>query len=159
MAGKKDFGGIVLDDVDLNQQLKQAMQRNPAVTTKIVRGCLMDLAGESARRAPIESGDLRNNCTAKLNGATVFTGQQKTGTRAPPSLQAFGTVGYSLPYALRQHEELDYRHDRTDGYVRPDGTTVNMVAGGEAKFLEKPFDEKLPRYIARLEKIPEEVLA
>lgn len=159
---KDDFGGIVIDDAKLRKQLEQAMRRNPAVTTKVVRGCLLDLAGRSAKMAPVESGDLRNDCTAKLNGVTVFAEQQATGIRAPRTLQAFGTVGYSLPYALRQHEELNYRHDRTDGYVvrsgKNKGKTVNMVAGGEAKFLEKPFNARLARYIEVLEKIPEEAL-
>lgn len=153
---------ITLDDKELTKQLERAMQRAPNTTTKVVRGCLLDLAGRSAELAPIESGDLRNDCTAELNGVTVFEGQHATGIRSPSTLQAFGAVGYSLPYALRQHEELDYRHDRTDGYVilsGPNaGRTVNMVAGGQAKFLEEPFNAQLPRYIAKLEKIPEEVI-
>jgi len=158
LARAKDFGGIILEDKELNRQLEQAMRRAPAVTTRKVRGCLLDLAGRSARMAPIESGDLRNDCKAVLNGATVYENQQATGIRAPRNLAAFGTVGYSLPYAPRQHEDLTLRHDRTDGYVLQNGRTYNMVAGGDAKFLERPFLERLPRYIKALEAIPEEVI-
>ena len=150
--------GITLDSKALDKQLANAIQRNPAATTKTVHRILLDLAGESARRAPIESGDLRNDCTAELNGKKTFAKQSPIGGAPPASLKAFGSVGYSLPYALRQHEELDYRHDRTDGYRRPDGTTVNMVAGGEAKYLERPFDERVNSYVLQLSKIPEEVL-
>ena len=149
---------ITLESKALNKQIDLAIKRNPKETTRAVRECLLDLASESARRAPIEAGDLRNDAKAVLNGATVFEKQSAAAGIVPASLKAFGEVGYSLPYALRQHEELVYRHDRTDGYRRPDGTTVNMVAGGEAKFLEKPFEERKARYIRHIERIPEELI-
>ena len=78
--------------------------------------------------------------------------------RSVAAMKVAGSVGYSLPYALRQHEELNYQHDRTDGYKRIDGTTVNMVAGGESKYLESPFEERKGRYIRRMEQIPERSL-
>jgi len=149
---------VTIDDRALNRLIDKAIKTNPQETVKAVKECLWDLAGESAQRAPIESGDLRNNCTAKLNGATIFENQTPILAVLVPGLRAIGSVGYSLPYALRQHEDLNLRHDRTDGYKRKDGTTVNMVAGGEAKYLEGPFMERKARYIRRMEKIVKESL-
>lgn len=165
---KKGF--IEIDSKDLNKQIQRALRRNPQETVKAVRDCTLDLAGKSAPRAPIESGDLRNDCHADLNGVGIFGQQQPTGASPAPSTRATGTVAYSLPYALRQHEELDYRHDRTDGRRVPwsnehtgqpnttGGISVNLVSGGEAKFLERPFDENTARYIQRTEQIPERSL-
>lgn len=59
------------------------------------------LLEESNRIAPIETGDLIRSGTARAEGAEA-------------------AVGYSAPYAARQHEELGYRHDE----------------GREAKYLE-----------------------
>jgi len=154
----KDSIGITLHSDELDKQLERAMRKNPIETIKAARECLLDLAGNSARRAPIESGDLRNDCTATLNNVDIFARQSPIAAIAAPSLRVFGSVGYGLPYALRQHEDLTLAHDRTDGYRRSDGTTVNMVAGGEAKYLERPFDERKDRYAKRFEKVVEDSL-
>ena len=148
--------GVHIDDKALSRQITKAMKVAPREAAKAMMDCVLDLAGESARRAPIESGDLRNNCHGEVQGATVFLNQQASPTAVAPTPRLEGVVGYSLPYALRQHEDLTLPHDRTDGYRRADGTTVNMVAGGEAKYLEKPFEERKPRYIDRFAKIVEE---
>lgn len=132
---------VELDDKELNTQIEAALKRNPKATAEAVRDCLLDLAGESARRAPVDTGDLRNDCTAELNGQTVFARLAPAGP-AMPSLRAFGTVGYGLPYALRQHEETEYVHPK----------------GGEAKYLEKPFNERSALYLKRFERIPDEVI-
>ena len=69
----------------------------------------MDLQSESVKEAPKDTGDLRGNCTideSQLDELQV-------------------DVEYSLPYARRQHEELNYRH-----------------TNGKAKFLEDPYNRK-----------------
>ena len=43
-------------------------------------------------------------------------------------------VGSTLPYTRRQHEGIDYKHPR----------------GGGAKFLEKPFNANVKKYINRI---------
>lgn len=153
---------VEIDDKALNQQIKKALRKNPQETVRAVRACALDLAGESAKRAPIESGDLRSNCHADLNGIGIFANQKPTGASPVPSVRATATVGYSLPYALRQHEDLSLRHDRTDGRRimsgKYAGQTVNMVAGGEPKYLERPFDERVDKYIAHVKKIVERSL-
>lgn len=169
MAAKKGFT-IAIDDKALSKQIKRALTLNPQETVKAVRECALDLSAASAKRAPIESGDLRSNCHADLNGVTIFENKQPTGAAPASATKATANVGYSLPYALRQHEELNYQHDRTDGHKvletnkrtgqpnKTAGVTVNMVAGGEPKFLERPFEERKDRYIRRMEQIVERCL-
>ena len=141
MSKKKGFS-VTIDDAALNAQIDAAIKRNPELTAKRVRDCLLDLAGESSRRAPVKLGDLRDNCVATLGGVTVFAKNTEVLNSNPPSLAAFGKVSYGLPYALRQHEDL----------------TLNHPKGGEAKFLERPFEERKQRYIKWLESIPEEAI-
>ena len=75
----------------------------------------LDLQQESGDQAPIELGDLRGNA-----------GIDDSELASKSEIQ----VGYSLPYALRQHEELDYNHP----------------GGGNAKFLENPFRKNWRKY-------------
>lgn len=126
----------------LRDVLAEAEKRNPTVTAQKVTAIALDLASRSARQAPVDTGDLRNNCTAVLNGAAVFREQHAVSGSVTPSAKAEAVVGYSLPYALRQHEELGYNHPK----------------GGKAKFLEEPFLEKEPDYTALLRSIPAEVI-
>lgn len=75
--------------------------------------CGADLQRKSSEQAPKDTGDLRGNCAVDdgdLDGLSV-------------------RVGYSLPYAMVQHERLDYHH--TDG---------------KAKYLEDPFNENIDKY-------------
>lgn len=126
---------------NLKKALAEAEKRNPKVTAQKVTAIALDLAGRSAQQAPVDTGDLRNNCTAVLNNSEIFKEQRVTGN-SEPAEKVEATVGYSLPYALRQHEELNYNHPK----------------GGKAKFLEEPFLEKEQDYINLLESIPSEVI-
>jgi hypothetical protein len=86
------------------------IQAKEAVVTEFA-WIVLDLEGEAKRRAPKDTGDLRGS------GYSEVVGME-------------GTVGFTAPYALRQHEHVEFRH--TDG---------------EAKFLETPFKEKQKMYI------------
>ena len=66
------------------------------------------LRGYSVPLAPLDRGPLR--ASAQVTEAT------------PGNLTAY--VSYDTPYAARQHEELDWRHD-----------------DGQAKYLEGPLEE------------------
>lgn len=149
---------VEIKDKALNQQLNNALQRNKNMTAKIMTAVLLDLSKQSTRRAPIESGDLRRDCSADVGTRNLYKNMRETGNKVLPAERIVGSVGYSLDYAVRQHEDLTLRHDRTDGYIRPDGTSYNMVAGGEAKYLERPFNENMNKYIDMFKKIPSEVL-
>ena len=65
------------------------------------------LGDESDRTAPIEEGTLIRSRVSSRQGLR-------------------GAVSYDTPYAARQHEEMDYRHDE----------------GRRAKFLEQAFKEQ-----------------
>ena len=149
---------LTITDSGLERALKKAVKKSPEKAARAVMDSLLDLAGKSASRAPVESGDLRNNCHATFGGATIYQNQQAMPTAPPNIPRVSGTVGYSLVYALRQHEELLWRHDRTDGYRRKDGSTVNMIAGGEAKYLERPFDENQKKYAKRIQEAVKQTL-
>ena len=61
--------------------------------------------GEAQQQAPIDTGILRGSAAAQLVG----------------TMRA--AISFNTPYAVRQHEELSYRHPR----------------GGKAKYLEDPL--------------------
>lgn len=78
--------------------------------------CGADLQRKSSEQAPIDTGDLRANCHV-----SELQRQNKS---------MYVKVGYDLPYAIVQHERLDFRHPR----------------GGKAKYLEDPFEENKGKY-------------
>ena len=82
---------------------------------RALKKAALDLQGRSGEEAPIDKGDLRGNVAIDDSQLEI-----KNMIR----------VGYSLPYAMRQHEELNYSHPR----------------GGNAKFLENPFRSNIKRY-------------
>ena len=92
----------------------QSVTREAAIRALGV--CGSDLQRKSAEQAPIETGDLRANCS-------VSPVQQE-------GEKAYVTVGYNLVYARVQHEGLGFNHPR----------------GGKAKFLEDPYKENVARY-------------
>ncbi|QKN87539.1 hypothetical protein SEA_HFRANCETTE_12 [Streptomyces phage HFrancette] len=63
----------------------------------------------SRARVPIEEGTL-----------------ERSGTATVDEDQLTAAVAYDTPYAVRQHEEMDYRHDN----------------GRTAKYLERPLTEE-----------------
>lgn len=72
----------------------------------------MDLLGKSKVLAPIDTGDLRGTGFTQLEDKTVV-------------------IGFTTPYALKQHEDL----------------TCNHPKGGQAKYLEQPLNQNRTRYI------------
>jgi hypothetical protein len=71
------------------------------------KACLF-LLGESNALVPLEEGPLQNSGTYDVDDTELE-----------------GAVGYDTAYAVRQHEELTWRHD----------------PGRQAKYLEEPFVE------------------
>lgn len=65
------------------------------------------LRGLSVARAPVRDGILRGSAAVTVSGSGA-------------------AVSYNTPYAVRQHEELDYQHPQ----------------GGQAKYLEGPLKER-----------------
>ena len=76
------------------------------------------LASVSKQQVPLDQGPLRNSCAVDVND----DGSQ-------------GTVSYDTPYAVVQHENKNYRHQR----------------GRKAKYLEDPaFDGSVQKEMAQL---------
>lgn len=91
-----------------------------AITNSVQDGlvdCGVDLQSKSVQEAPVDTGDLRADCAVTEELLDV-------------------TVGYDLPYAMKQHEELGYNHPK----------------GGKAKYLEDPFNENAERYVEHIRK-------
>ncbi len=112
-------GGLVqvsLEGADeLTALLKQMDPKVRAECRGALKTIVQSLKGASQRLAPIDTGDLRGS-------AYATTRDKSTGLE--------GEVGYPLPYAVRQHEEVGYRHPK----------------GGQAKYLEEPFKAGIARY-------------
>ncbi len=100
-----------------------------------------DLLGRSQRDAPVDEGTLRasGHAAVYVDGKAV----SRSGFEgAPPGPVVeggrrnaiVGEVGFNTPYALVQHERLDFRHPK----------------GGKAKFLEDNLKDRAGRYQGNL---------
>ena len=103
-----------IDNVMRNLQAK--INEIKDATKEAVNEVALDLIGKAKERAPLDTGDLRGSGFANMT-----EGNNKYKAK----------VGFSEPYALEQHENLQYQHPR----------------GGEAKYLENPLKENEERYI------------
>ncbi len=95
---------------------KKAVNIAEKAAVRAIQMSAADLQRRSVMQAPIDTGDLRANCSiSPLNktGSTVYL-----------------TVGYDLPYAIVQHERLDFNHPK----------------GGKAKYLEDPYNGNKAKY-------------
>lgn len=92
---------INLNRAVLNNAVKKA-------TKKGTRNALDHLAAVSKQQVPLDQGTLKSSC---------FVDVEDDGSA--------GTVSYDTAYAVRQHEELGYNHQR----------------GRKAKYLEDPCND------------------
>lgn len=99
---------------------KQVKAVTEKAVMKEVLKCAVDLQGKSQREAPVKSGDLRGNCSV--------SDMKEEGNKA------WYETGYDLPYAIIQHERLDFSHPK----------------GGKAKYLEDPFNRNKKQYDASI---------
>ena len=83
-----------------------------------------DLLQKAVDRAPIEDGDLRES------GQVVRQKKMR--------IVSFCVFKNGFDYAIKQHEDLTLRHS---------GPEHGNVDGGEAKYLERPFQENAGKYI------------
>lgn len=107
----------------------KAISRAMQAAVQALGVCASDLQGKSAAQAPIDTGDLRANCSV-----------------SPLQLEedtAWVRVGYNLPYAIVQHERLDFRHPK----------------GGGPKYLENPFKENAAKYERLIKNAVKQALA
>lgn len=98
-------------DFKLTVKLDKALIRSTAsqATKKGTWSALDHLAAVSKEQVPLDQGPLKNSCYVDVadDGSS-------------------GTISYDTPYAIRQHEETGYQHQR----------------GRKAKYLEDPANDK-----------------
>jgi len=85
-----------------------------------LRDCAFDLQNKSVMQAPIDTSAMRHSC--KVNHSKAFEYEVYYDASAPCYSEYY--------YALRQHEDL----------------SLNHLMGTNAKFLEKPMNERIGIY-------------
>lgn len=103
-------------------------------STKGLANALMDVAEESQKRAPVDTGNLRGSVMVELDGETYAEGSKEGGVSivaSVPETAERGTVSYNTPYAAQQHEQINYDHPR----------------GGQSKYLESVLVEESDRIL------------
>jgi hypothetical protein len=139
------------------EQLTRQLARDGEVWQRVqqaaVRGMIEnteDLLGRAMRDAPVDEGTLRASGSAEIyaNGRAVARRGFREVAGQPEAPQmverkvvegglgdaVVGEVGFNTPYALVQHERLDFHHPK----------------GGKAKYLESNLTEHADRYQANL---------
>ena len=95
---------------------------------------LAEVLYENAVEAMAESQKIVPHAEGTLAGSGVVQPPEATATGVSVS---FGYGGAAAAYAERQHEDLTLSH--------PDPRNPNSRPSGEAKFLERPARERIPR--------------
>lgn len=153
---------------EVTKKLNKAVANLKRTSAKGLASAAVYIANEAVKRAPIESGDLKNGVYVDLEGNPIVKGV-KRGTdeliRVNASIEGsekIAEIGFIGRYVVKQHEDLSLRHDRdprTEGYKVPEfnertgkrnitaGKTYNMQPGGQAKFLESVLVEEQDRIL------------
>ena len=120
------------------------------------------VAAEAVKRAPIETGDLKNSAYVDLDSKNIGKGETLTLNGTVGSDAKIAEIGFASKYARRQHEDTSLRHDRSDGYRiqeinertgKPNkhaGQTYNMVPGGQSKYLESVIVDYQDRILQQI---------
>lgn len=82
---------------DIQKNMEKIKKNARAGIKKSVYDCVLDLQGESQRRAPVDQGDLRGSASNKVS---------EDGNKIT------GIVGFAEDYALKQHETLFFNHPK-----------------------------------------------
>lgn len=130
----------ILGIEDVNRAFDEKIKKVKRYTAKAMTDVTLDLLGKAVERAPVDTGDLRGSGYANINNTTVAKGTKDGVTLigsalATDSDEVVGEVGFTAEYALVQHEDLSFNHPQ----------------GGQAKYLEQPFDRNTDKYIKYLE--------
>ncbi len=141
---------------EVTRNINKAVANMKRTSSRGLASAAVYVANKAVQRAPIESGDLKNSVYIDLDGKRVARGEKDITTinaNIGNDIK-IADVGFSSKYAARQHENLSFRHDRTDGYRIPEynvrtgkknknaGKSINLIPGGQAKFLESVLVEE-----------------
>lgn len=135
-------------DIQGMKELRDALDSNieglEIALGKALYGAAEDIAAESKQLVPFDTGDL--SASQSIEPSTIAGLKQKT-----PEVE----IAYGTPYALVQHERLDFFHP-----PKPPGRSVvggrqgtGPVAPGSGrgpKYLEFPFIQEINHYPTRL---------
>jgi hypothetical protein len=134
--------GLFETQARVNRQIRAAGR---AAKRELIEFCL-SVMGLAARNAPVDLGDLRGGFVIEINGERwAHTESDSSGavrvvqdrTDVPEEAEEvriyIGTSG--IPYAVRQHEDMTYRHPK----------------GGGPKFEENALNQLLPMLTQRLQ--------
>lgn len=122
---------------ELNKLLKKMPNEANNAVMKSLEIAVLDLQGKSQRLAPVNMGDLQGSAftvvgwkgdISQNTSADKNPKSKRASTPHPKKMEAI--VGFTEPYALRQHEEMGYNHPQ----------------GGQAKYLEQPLNENIGKY-------------
>jgi hypothetical protein len=148
LKGLEELSRQLARDGEVWQRVQQAAVKGMVENTE-------DLLGRAMRDAPVNEGTLRASGSAAVyaNGRAVARrGFREIGSEPVESPERFemqgrraihegglgdavvGEVGFNTPYALVQHERLDFNHPK----------------GGKAKYLEDNLKEQADRYQGNL---------
>ncbi len=150
---------------EITRKLNKAVANMKRTSSRGLASAAVYIANKAVQRAPIESGDLKNSVYIDLDGKRVAKGeenvrnaQKRVGTEIGTN-ERIAEIGFACKYAVKQHEDLSLRHDRTDGYRVPEfnqrtgkpnktaGKSINRIPGGQAKFLESVLVEEQDRIL------------
>ena len=143
LKGVEELSRQLARDGEVWQRVQQAAVRGMVENTE-------DLLGRAMRDAPVDEGTLRASGSAAVyeNGRAVARRgfREVAGQPEAPEMverkvvegglgdAVVGEVGFNTPYALVQHERLDFDHPK----------------GGKAKYLEDNLKEQADRYQGNL---------
>ena len=127
---------------DLQKGFAKALDKIETYSARALCDVVLDLLRKSVEKAPVKEGTLRGGAFARIKGVVV--GQVVKNEDPTPSFivnrpnfkakNLEGEVSFEEPYALIQHEKVNFKHSK----------------GGEAKFLEKAFQQNMQRFIKHL---------
>jgi len=134
---------------DLLGQLPEEVQRRALMDAGL------DILGRAMRRAPVDTGHLRESGWLEVNGVEMARGQEDGSVSqagaVPPTSQERASARITFnattedgrwSYAVIQHERTDFEHPR----------------GGEAKYLERSMDELAQGFQQNLARVVQRLL-
>ena len=121
------------------QQAQQRLNRELAkIKVGVREGLLLvglDCLGKSVSDAPVDKGDLRGSGYLTYDEVLIARGTKDGKTvrvgNPQPGAKDVAEIGFGTPYAVRQHEELEWRHPK----------------GGKAKYLEDVVKLNTSRWV------------
>lgn len=128
---------MTIEGIDkLNTALKTIPDKTAKAIENELKTVALDLQGKAQMLAPVMTGDLRGSAFVVVGKVLVAEPLDDSDPKSirgdiPKAETLEAIVGFSEPYALRQHEETGYRHPK----------------GGQAKYLETPYKQNRDRYV------------